>query len=78
MFNMIGAKVSGVFLSVKARLNNEKGAELMEWIGMCLVVLALMGAVITFFNNGSNSIGQQIQTFITDQIDNLSGGGGGG
>ncbi|WP_164668237.1 hypothetical protein [Virgibacillus doumboii] len=72
MLNFIEEKVYGLFSQVKTSVKEEKGAELMEWIGMCLVVLAIMGAVISFFD-GTTGIGSQIQSFITDQIDNLSG-----
>ncbi|TRM12067.1 hypothetical protein FH966_10445 [Lentibacillus cibarius] len=76
MLQTIGTKIYGMFHLAKVRLNNEDGAELMEWIGMCLVVLALMGAIITFFNSsGSEGIGEKIQDFITTQIGNLSNDG---
>ncbi|WP_277679686.1 hypothetical protein [Gracilibacillus dipsosauri] len=70
-------KISGAFNVVKSRVKNEKGAELMEWIGMILVVIAILGAVITFFSDSDGGIGEKIQSFISTQIENLTNGGGG-
>jgi len=57
----------------KSLLFNQRGAELLEWIGMCVVIIALLGAIITFFSGGGGgTIGSKITTFIENQIEKLS------
>ncbi|RPF50076.1 hypothetical protein [Aquisalibacillus elongatus] len=76
LLSRFSRKVNNGFEVVKRRLNNEKGAELMEWIGMTLVVIAILGAVIAFFSDGGGTeIGQSIMDFINKQIENLTNSG---
>lgn len=63
--------------SVYARyVNNERGAQALEWVALGLVVLAIMG-VIAAGIEGDKSLGQAIITRLKEMIEGLGGSGEG-
>ncbi len=75
MFKTFGQRMYLFYQNGFRRVRNEKGAELMEWIGMCLVVIAILGAIIMFFKDNDEDMGSTIADFIKTQIQNLTNPG---
>jgi Flp pilus assembly pilin Flp len=49
-------------------LNNQKGAQAIEWIALAGVILAVFAAVQAFFNDGERSVGDAISKTLSNII----------
>ncbi|WP_404453912.1 hypothetical protein LG329_04535 [Virgibacillus necropolis] len=59
---------------VGSYVNNEKGAQALEWVALALVVLAVMGAIIGGLEGVSDaSVGEAILNQITKLINKVGG-----
>ncbi|ATF11090.1 hypothetical protein HPY28_13735 [Brevibacillus sp. HB1.2] len=54
-------------------LGNEKGAQAIEWIALAGVVIAVFGAVITYFNGNPALVGESIGDTLSNIIKKLDG-----
>lgn len=65
-------KISQVWFSLKSYVDNERGAQALEWAALGLVILAVMGAIISGMNKMSDSsVGEAILNQITKLINKL-------
>lgn len=64
-----------LYASVKSRadhyLNNEKGAQALEWIALGMLVLAIMGAIATTME-GDTQLGEAVKNSLSNMINSLS------
>ncbi|UFJ62642.1 hypothetical protein [Brevibacillus sedimenti] len=49
-------------------LNNQKGAQAIEWIALAGVILAIFAAIQLYFNNGEESVGEAISKTLSNII----------
>jgi hypothetical protein len=57
-------------------VNNERGAQALEWVALGLVVLAVMGAIASGVGDNT-TIGKTIVSKLEQMINKIGGGGGG-
>lgn len=63
----------GLKLRVEEYLRNERGAQALEWIALGMLVLAIMGAIATFFE-GDTSLGRTVKNTLANMIERLGEG----
>lgn len=61
-------KVTGTFFRP---LRNQKGAQSIEWIALAAVVLAVLGAVATYFGNDEDKVGKAVSGTLSDVIEHV-------
>ncbi|CAJ1004236.1 MULTISPECIES: hypothetical protein [Brevibacillus] len=49
-------------------LNNQKGAQAIEWIALAGVILAIFAAIQLYFNKGETSVGNAISETLSNII----------
>jgi Flp pilus assembly pilin Flp len=52
-------------------LNNQKGAQSIEWIALAAVVLAVLGAIATYFGNDETAVGKAVSGTLKDIIQHI-------
>jgi hypothetical protein len=55
-------------------INNERGSQTLEWIGIAAVVVIVVGVISTAFS-GDEGFGDAVVTKFSDMIDQIGGGG---
>jgi hypothetical protein len=54
-------------------LNNQKGAQAIEWIALAGVILAVFAAVQAYFNDGERNVGNAISNTLSKLIEGIGG-----
>ncbi|AQS54492.1 hypothetical protein [Novibacillus thermophilus] len=66
------------YVSLTSRINqavqNERGAQALEWIALGMLVLAIMGAIAATME-GDTQLGQAVKNSLSNMINSLSEGG---
>jgi len=62
------------YIRVTGALENQKGAQAIEWIALAGVVLAIFAAVQTFFK-GDEAVGKAVSDTLSKIIQNIAGEG---
>lgn len=64
------------YVSLTSRINqavqNERGAQALEWIALGMLVLAIMGAIAATME-GDTQLGQAVKNSLSNMINSLSG-----
>ena len=76
MSKIINNMFVGMYLRTKKVLQNEKGAQTVEWVALAAVVLFLLFAVATAVRGAEGGIGAAITSKIVELIGQVGGGGG--
>jgi formate hydrogenlyase subunit 3/multisubunit Na+/H+ antiporter MnhD subunit len=75
---MMTNTIQKVYAKVLVTLNNQKGAQAIEWIALAGVVLAVFVAVQGFFAKGEDSVGRAIAGALSRVVGGIGNGEGGG
>ncbi|MGG1898537.1 hypothetical protein [Brevibacillus formosus] len=62
-----------LYVKVQGALQNQKGAQAIEWIALAGVVIAVFGAVITYFKGNPDGVGKSIGETLGNIIGDLDG-----
>ncbi|UFJ39245.1 hypothetical protein LOK74_14320 [Brevibacillus humidisoli] len=54
-------------------LQNQKGAQAIEWIALAGVVLAIFTAIAAYFKDGEQSVGEAVSQTLSDIINGIAG-----
>ena len=69
--NQVGEGLTRLYLEARSRLAEERGQTAAEYLGIVVVVAAIVGALATM----GPDIGDATGGFIQDQIESIGGGG---
>ncbi|MED4571644.1 hypothetical protein [Brevibacillus agri] len=67
---MMTTMMQKLFVKASFSLRNQKGAQSIEWIALAAVVLAVLGAVATFFSKDEN-VGNAVSGTLSDVIEHI-------
>ncbi|MBS4175849.1 hypothetical protein [Bacillus sp. FJAT-49736] len=60
--------------SINRLINNERGSQTLEWIGIAAVIIIVVGLVSTAFSG--STFGSDVVKKISDFLNKIGGGGG--
>lgn len=64
-------KVQGVMEQAKSVVNNERGAQTIEWVALALVILFLMAAVASAMDGNGGNIASTMVSKISELINRV-------
>ncbi|EJL39139.1 MULTISPECIES: hypothetical protein [Brevibacillus] len=67
---MMTTMMQKLFVKASFSLRNQKGAQSIEWITLAAVVLAVLGAVATFFSKDEN-VGNAVSNTLSEVIGHI-------
>ncbi|ASJ57096.1 hypothetical protein BP422_28515 [Brevibacillus formosus] len=62
-----------LYVRGQSALQNQKGAQAIEWIALAGVVIAVFGAVMTYFKGNPQEVGKAIGETLSNIIEKLDG-----
>jgi Flp pilus assembly pilin Flp len=66
--NMLTNTIQKWYAKMLVSLNNQKGAQAIEWIALAGVILAIFAAIQLYFNKGETSVGNAISETLSNII----------
>jgi len=76
MLRKMNEAVLGLFVRAKSVVNNERGAQTVEWVAIAAVVLFLLVAVAGAMEGNGSGVAQAITGKINELIGKVGSGGG--
>ncbi|QFT87763.1 hypothetical protein FIU87_03775 [Bacillus sp. THAF10] len=68
MMQGLAAKAQGLMVQARNAVNNERGAQTIEWVALALVILFLMAAVSTAMKGNGGDIASSMVNKISELI----------
>ncbi|RZT13018.1 hypothetical protein [Fictibacillus sp. BK138] len=72
MFTKLYVKTVNAWENVTRKVQNERGAQALEWIALGMLVLAIMAAIATAFK-GDTSVGTAVKNQLIKLINGIGG-----
>ncbi|ANX10957.1 hypothetical protein ABE41_002880 [Fictibacillus arsenicus] len=72
MMNKLYAKAQNKMETYKGYVNNEEGAQALEWIALGTVVIAVMAAIATGVSGNASGLGQAIIGKLSQLISSIN------
>ncbi|HZG82748.1 MAG TPA: hypothetical protein VEZ13_18485 [Brevibacillus sp.] len=69
---MMTNAIQKIYAKALVSLNNQRGAQAIEWIALAGVILAIFAAIQTFFK-GDSEVGEAVSTTLSNIIKGISG-----
>lgn len=70
---MMTSTMQKFYAKMKVSLNNQKGAQAIEWIALAGVILAVFASIQVFFK-GDTAVGTAVSDTLSNIIKGISGG----